>query len=170
MLRLFVGIELSARAEAASVAARGAAARRTLGRSRQFPPDVALYRRGRRGRRRRYRRGAGAAQGASRFALQLAGTGVFGDGKPRTLWVGVEQRARRCGPARQDRAGPDPRRPAPEPRKFAPHVTLARLHDPAMRRARRRFSRRNAGFRAEPLPVDAVQPDRELSDQGRLGL
>src|ERR1700736_845895 len=28
---------------------------------------------------------------ARRFTLQLAGTGVFGGGKPRALWVGVER-------------------------------------------------------------------------------
>lgn len=68
---------------------------------------------------------------ARRFALQLAGTGVFGGGdKPRSLWVGVER-----GPellALRDkieqaliRAGLPP-----EPRKFAAHVTLARLRNP----------------------------------------
>src|ERR1700731_3682239 len=30
---------------------------------------------------------------ARRFTLQLAGTGVFGGGKPRALWVGVERQA-----------------------------------------------------------------------------
>src|SRR5947207_14150737 len=29
---------------------------------------------------------------ARRFTLQLAGTGVFGGGKPRQFWVGVERR------------------------------------------------------------------------------
>ena len=107
---------------------------------------------------------------ARRFALQLAGTGVFGGGdKPRSLWVGVER-----GPellALRDkieqaliRAGLPP-----EPRKFAPHVTLARLHNPPIDQARRvsrgpcRVSRRTAAGRG-------VQPDRELSDKVRLGL
>src|SRR5271169_1349618 len=64
---------------------------------------------------------------ARRFALQLAGVGVFGNGKPRQLWVGAER-----DPALASLQGkielaliriglP------PEPRKFAPHVTLARL-------------------------------------------
>jgi 2'-5' RNA ligase len=92
---------------------------------------------------------------ARRFALQLAGTGVFGGGdKPRSLWVGVER-----GPellALRDkieqaliRAGLPP-----EPRKFAPHVTLARLRDPPIDQIGE-FLVAHAGFRAEPLPVAA---------------
>ena len=64
--------------------------------------------------------------------MQLAGTGVFGGDKLRTLWVGVEREPALV--ALRDkieqaliRAGLPP-----EPRKFAPHVTLARLHNPAM--------------------------------------
>lgn len=91
---------------------------------------------------------------ARRFALQLAGTGVFGNGdKPRNLWVGVER-----GPelvalrAKIEqaliRAGL-----APEPRKFAPHVTLARLNNPA-RDHLHGFLATYARFRADPLPVE----------------
>lgn len=42
----------------------------------------------------------------------------------------------------------------PEPRKFAPHVTLARLHNPPLDKLAE-FLAAHAGFRAEPLPVDA---------------
>lgn len=63
------------------------------------------------------------------FQLQLSGIGVFGSKKPHTLWAGVtaspdlialqgeiERSCRRLGvPA--------------DPRKFSPHVTLARLRD-----------------------------------------
>lgn len=63
------------------------------------------------------------------FRLRLAGIGVFGSKKPHTLWAGVapspelhvlqadiERSLQRIGlPA--------------DPRKFAPHVTLARLRD-----------------------------------------
>ncbi|MBV9861376.1 MAG: RNA 2',3'-cyclic phosphodiesterase [Alphaproteobacteria bacterium] len=87
------------------------------------------------------------------FALQLAGTGVFGDSKPRTLWVGVER-----GPelvALRDKIEQALIRVglAPEPRKFAPHITLARLHNPALDKLRA-FLAANAGFRAEPLRVE----------------
>jgi RNA 2',3'-cyclic 3'-phosphodiesterase len=91
---------------------------------------------------------------ARRFALQLAGTGVFGGGKPRSLWVGIER-----GPeliTLHDkieqaliRAGLPP-----EPRKFAPHVTLARLYNPALDELGE-FLAAHAGFRAGPLAVEA---------------
>src|SRR5437764_14881468 len=68
---------------------------------------------------------------ARRFALQLAGTGVFGGGRPRALWVGVERQPELV--ALRDkieqaliRIGLEP-----ESRKFAPHVTRARARDPA---------------------------------------
>ena len=89
---------------------------------------------------------------ARRFTLQLAGTGVFGD-RPRSLWVGVERSPVLV--ALRDkieqaliRAGLPP-----EQRKFAPHVTLARLHNPALDQLRG-FLAANAQFRADPLPVE----------------
>ena len=89
---------------------------------------------------------------ARRFTLQLAGTGVFGD-RPRSLWVGVERSPELV--ALRDkieqaliRAGLPP-----EQRKFAPHVTLARLHNPALDQLRG-FLAANARFRADPLPVE----------------
>ena len=41
----------------------------------------------------------------------------------------------------------------PEPRKFVPHVTLARLRDPALDELGD-FLAANARFRAAPLPVE----------------
>jgi 2'-5' RNA ligase len=92
---------------------------------------------------------------ARRFSLQLAGTGVFGTGdRPRSLWVGAE-RSPELVVLRDKieqalvRAGLPP-----EPRKFAPHVTLARLHKPVADQLGEFFAA-HAGFRAEPLAVDA---------------
>jgi 2'-5' RNA ligase len=87
------------------------------------------------------------------FDLQLAGAGVFGD-KPRALWVGVERspelvRLRDKVEHALVRAGLPP-----EPRKFAPHVTLARLKNPALDRLAE-FLGAHAGFRADPLAVRA---------------
>ena len=89
---------------------------------------------------------------ARRFTLQLAGTGVFGD-KPRSLWVGVDRSPELV--ALRDkieqaliRAGLPP-----EQRKFAPHVTQARLHNPALDTLGG-FLAANAQFRADPLPVE----------------
>jgi 2'-5' RNA ligase len=90
---------------------------------------------------------------ARRFTLQLAGTGVFGGGKPRALWVGVERHPELV--ALRDkiekaliRIGLEP-----EQRKFAPHVTLARLREPVLDNLSE-FLAANAQFRAAPLPVE----------------
>ena len=90
---------------------------------------------------------------ARRFTLQLAGTGVFGGDRPRALWVGVEREPELVslrGKIEQAliRIGLDP-----EPRKFVPHVTLARLRDPALNELGD-FLVANARFRAAPLLVE----------------
>jgi 2'-5' RNA ligase len=87
------------------------------------------------------------------FDLQLAGAGVFGD-RPRALWVGVERSAELV--ALRDRIEHALVRAGlpPEPRKFSPHVTLARLRSPVLDRLTE-FLAAHAGFRAEPLPVGA---------------
>lgn len=90
---------------------------------------------------------------ARRFALQLAGIGVFGGNRPHALWVGVEK-SRDLMALRDKieqalvRAGLEP-----EGRRFAPHVTLARLRNPVLDQLGE-FLRRHAQFRAEPLPVE----------------
>ena len=90
---------------------------------------------------------------ARRFELQLAGTGVFGGNKPRALWVGVERhpelvRLRDKIEQALVRVGLEP-----EQRKFAPHVTLARLRDPELVQLGH-FLGAHAQFRAAPLPVE----------------
>ena len=89
---------------------------------------------------------------ARRFSLQLAGTGVFGD-RPRTLWVGVEKRPELAGLRDKIEQALIRLGLPPEPRKFAPHVTLARLHNPPLP-ALREFLAANANFRAEALAVE----------------
>jgi 2'-5' RNA ligase len=88
-----------------------------------------------------------------RFSLRLAGTGTFGGNKPDVLWVGVERdpelvRLRDKIERALIRAGLEPER-----RKFAPHVTLARLRNPEIPKLAQ-FLAANAQFRADPLPVD----------------
>src|SRR5487761_435808 len=92
---------------------------------------------------------------ARRFVLQLAGAGVFSGDKPRNLWVGVERSPELV--ALRDKVEHALIRVglAPEPRKFAPHVTLARLHNPPLDQLAQ-FLAAHAGFRAEPLAVAAV--------------
>jgi 2'-5' RNA ligase len=88
---------------------------------------------------------------ARHFTLQLAGTGVFGD-KPRALFVGVERHPDLV--ALRDKVELALIRAAlpPEPRKFVPHVTVARLKNPVLDNLRA-FLAGNAQFRADPLPV-----------------
>jgi len=90
---------------------------------------------------------------ARRFDLQLAGTGVFGD-RPRTLWVGVEKSPELV--TLRDKIERTLLRVglAPEPRKFTPHVTLARLHNPPFP-ALHEFLAAHAAFRADPLQVES---------------
>jgi 2'-5' RNA ligase len=90
---------------------------------------------------------------ARRLTLQIAGTGVFGGNRPHALWVGVERApelAKLRDKIEQALIGIGL---APEPRKFAPHVTLARLRDPPLDQLGG-FLAAHARFRAEPLPVD----------------
>ncbi len=90
---------------------------------------------------------------AHRFSLRLAGTGVFGGDKPRPLWVGVERQPELT--ALRDRIEQALIRAGlpPEPRKFAPHVTLARLRDPPIDKLRD-YLAINAPFRSETMAVD----------------
>jgi len=91
---------------------------------------------------------------AKRFTLQLAGTGTFGGGKPRQLWVGIEREpALTALQSKIEHALTRVGLP-PEPRKFAPHVTLARLREPR-RGDVQRFLADHAQFRAAPLAVEA---------------
>jgi RNA 2',3'-cyclic 3'-phosphodiesterase len=91
---------------------------------------------------------------ARRFLLQLSGTGVFGGERPRNLWVGVERNPELS--ALRDKIEQALTRAGvpPEPRKFAPHVTLARLQNPPLDQLAE-FLATHAGFRAEPLAVEA---------------
>src|SRR5271155_2571806 len=90
---------------------------------------------------------------ARRFTLQLAGTGVFGSNRPHSLWVGVERHPDLVG--LRDKIEQTLIRIglAPEQRRFAPHVTLARRRDPVPD-GLAHFLAAHAQFRAAPLPVE----------------
>jgi 2'-5' RNA ligase len=90
---------------------------------------------------------------ARRFTLQLAGTGIFGGGKPRALWVGVERHPELVTLHDRIEQGLIRIGLEPEPHKFTPHVTLARLRDPVLGQLGD-FLAMNAQFRAAPLPVE----------------
>src|SRR5947209_4422412 len=90
---------------------------------------------------------------ARRFALQIAGTGVFGGEKPRSLWAGVERSPELAGLRDKVEQALIRIGLRPEPRKFSPHVTLARLRDPPLDKVRE-FLVAHAQFRADPLRVE----------------
>lgn len=94
------------------------------------------------------------AQATPPFEIELKGAGAFGKDAPHTLWIGVadnpvlaklasdcERAARRIGL----RA---------EPRKFAPHITLAYLNNPEIERVHA-FESRLGLFRTPPFRVEA---------------
>jgi RNA 2',3'-cyclic 3'-phosphodiesterase len=87
---------------------------------------------------------------AKPFAVTLAGVGRFGD---RMLWVGVEKspplvHLRDKVESALVRLGL-----APETRRYAPHVSLARLRN-ASEAKLQEYVTEHALFRAEPFPVD----------------
>jgi RNA 2',3'-cyclic 3'-phosphodiesterase len=91
---------------------------------------------------------------ARRFRLGIAGTGHFGSGdKPRQLWAGIErspdleQLHEKVENALMRIGIP------PEPRKYTPHVTLARFAQPPGPKFHA-YLAMHALFRAEPFPVD----------------
>ena len=95
-----------------------------------------------------------AALRARRFPLVLAGVGTFSRaGRDTSLWVGVERSPQldllqsKIETALQ-RAGLEPER-----RRFAPHLTLARLDNAAPAKLAA-FVQANNLFRADPVPVE----------------
>ncbi len=90
---------------------------------------------------------------ARRFTLQIAGTGVFGGEKPRSLWAGVERSPELAGLRDKVEQALIRIGLSPEPRKFSPHVTLARLRDPPLDKLHE-FLVAHAQFRADPLRVE----------------
>jgi 2'-5' RNA ligase len=86
------------------------------------------------------------------FQVRIAGTGAFGGRDPRTLWAGVA-----AGPQLEAlyRANERAARSAglePDPRNFAPHVTLARLRG-VRQGAVARFLEENGDLALEPFTV-----------------
>ncbi len=95
-----------------------------------------------------------AALRARRFMLTLGGVGTFSRaGRETSLWLGVERSQQldllqsKVETALQ-RAGLEPER-----RRFAPHVTLARLDNAAPAKLAA-FVQANNLFRADPVPVE----------------
>lgn len=80
---------------------------------------------------------------AKPFKLRLTGCGVFGGNKPHTLYAAVEESAElRRLQSIHERICQALGMP-PEPRKFAPHVTLARLKEPDLQALHRFIASHN---------------------------
>jgi RNA 2',3'-cyclic 3'-phosphodiesterase len=101
----------------------------------------------------------------SMFELRINGLGAFGGNDPRTLWAGVanseELKALAHAHERAARASGLP----PEPRKFKPHVTLARLRNTPVDLVAR-FLQRHGGFRSPPF---SIRQFALLSSKPKLG-
>jgi 2'-5' RNA ligase len=93
---------------------------------------------------------------ATPFELTLKGLGHFPPrGEPRVLWVGVEKSAELASLKRRiDRALGDAGFP-PESRKFAPHVTLARIRDPLSPTRLGTYLMRHNLYRSQPFPISS---------------
>jgi len=66
------------------------------------------------------------------FAMQLAGTGTFSlRGEPRILWLGLAHPVELSDIAARVEEGCSQLGFEPEKRRFSPHLTIARLRDPA---------------------------------------
>lgn len=87
---------------------------------------------------------------APRFDLALAGVGCFGD---RMLWVGVEKSPALVHLRDKVEAALVRLGLAPETRRYAPHVSLARLRDASAAKLQE-FIAAHALFRADPFAVD----------------
>jgi 2'-5' RNA ligase len=103
---------------------------------------------------------------APAFEIWLDDVGFFGTGrKVHTLWVGVarndllDRLQGKIETALVNLGLP------PEPRKFKPHVTLARLRN-GNARAAEAFVLAHAGFRAGPLPITAFSLIRSYLGKG----
>jgi 2'-5' RNA ligase len=90
---------------------------------------------------------------ANGFDLELAGVGQFGAGeKTRALWVGVERNERLMQLREKVEHALMRVGVAPETRKYAPHVTLARFKYVHAARVQE-FIERHSLFRAPAFPV-----------------
>jgi 2'-5' RNA ligase len=88
------------------------------------------------------------------FELVLRGLNQFGKGdKARVLWVGVEKNRALLHLQERIEAALTRAGLPPQPRKYTPHVTLARLHGAAGGRLGE-FVQANHLVRLGPLPVD----------------
>jgi RNA 2',3'-cyclic 3'-phosphodiesterase len=90
------------------------------------------------------------------FQLRLEGLGHFPPrGEPRVLWVGVDRSAELARLKRRiDRALAAAGMP-PEGRKFAPHITIARIRAPLSPTRLGTYLMRHSLYRSEAFPISS---------------
>jgi RNA 2',3'-cyclic 3'-phosphodiesterase len=94
---------------------------------------------------------------ADPFELSLRSVGVFPPrGMPRVLWAGVEPCDEVTELHRQVQRVVRRIGLPPEERKFAPHITLARLHDPPVARMQA-YLREHIDLASEPFAVTGIE-------------
>jgi RNA 2',3'-cyclic 3'-phosphodiesterase len=88
------------------------------------------------------------------FELTLKGLGHFPPrGEPRVLWVGVDRSPELANLKRRiDRALREVGMP-PDARKFAPHITIARMREPLSPTRLGTYLTRHSLYRSAPFPV-----------------
>jgi 2'-5' RNA ligase len=91
---------------------------------------------------------------AAPFPLTISGVGQFGAGKhARVLWAGVEKSPSLDHLHNKIESALVRTGLEPEPRKFSPHITLARLKDSPKERLAG-YLQAHAGLQVGPFPVD----------------
>ena len=93
------------------------------------------------------------------FELRLKGIGHFPPrGEPRVLWAGVEKSPELAALKRRiDRALREAAGLPPDPRRFSPHVTIARFRQPPPPGRLGSYLMRHSLFRGEPFPVSGFR-------------
>lgn len=97
-----------------------------------------------------------AAIRAPGFTLELHGTGSFGGRDPRQLWVGARPNAALMHLQKKIETALQRIGVAPDPRKFTPHVTIARLKASPRAKAIEYLSD-HALYTSAPFAVNAFQ-------------
>lgn len=95
-----------------------------------------------------------AADAIAPFELQLKRAGWFGGAEPHTLWIGARETDALMGLAAACERAARRAGLKPEPRKFAPHVTLAYLAGAPVARVQA-FESRLGLFETEPFAVES---------------
>lgn len=104
-----------------------------------------------------------AAAGIAPFEVEVAGAGVFPPkGGARVVWAGLEGAEPMVSMARRLEKGLEPLGFAPEGRDFRPHLTLARVKDPAASKEARRLAEGYSASRFGRKRVEEIALKRSV--------